>query len=318
MYLLKNSYFYLSGTKILVVFYSSENFSVNKSPFFMLYICRYYSYKDFTILVAQNEKPILMNYINIKNESVIQDHFNKSFKIFPQIGQQMNGFKFRLGVGKEIWPRQYSCTTNNKAPIRNTHFYNYINLYFIFTSYLNLTPVIVKVPLRHQPSYASLKQYKLDISIFDGYVTELSSFLEIWIAFRSNLVAMVPIVQESKINFSVTASYSLIIMITICIFSSVCFRKFEKVKENWHVLDIFGFLLGIGINAEPSKFKAKLLFIVLSFWSIFCISNIVSDITEININTNKVLIADTIEELLENNISVCNVNTALISAMSSS
>ena len=69
-------------------------------------------------------------------------------------------------------------------------------------------------------------------------------------------------------------------------------------------------MFGFSANVEPNCLRSRILYFILVMFSIFGISDFISNMTEINFVNNEVPLVESIEDIFEKNISTYNVFTS--------
>ena len=120
IWLIWDSLFYLSTTKIILIINTSLNISL-ESFFTFFHIADYERFIDFTIIRCTFENYSIINYNTFSNTIEVEYFQNNSnFLIFPNKFEKMHKFKIRVGVPGELWPDVYKNYTLNYS-------YNYEN-----------------------------------------------------------------------------------------------------------------------------------------------------------------------------------------------
>ena len=75
-------------------------------------------------------------------------------------------------------------------------------------------------------------------------------------------------------------------------------------EEKWSVLNIFSSLLGNSVSLVPRNRKSKFFYMVLAIFSLFFMSDLISDLTKMQYLSEEKLLANSIKDVFDNNISV--------------
>ena len=139
----------------------------------------------------------------------------------------------------------------------------------------------------------------------DGFnaVYKTSSFTNVSIRKFDKLVLLVPKIKKTSIKLSINILLSFS-GIALVISSILLFFKCSRVPSLRMVFFIFGFMLDNSSNFQPRSTRSKILFIILSMFTIYLVSDLMSGLTAVDFDLNEKLLADSIRGILRKNASV--------------
>ena len=297
---IKDSLMYLTSTKICLLFFHSKNsIQINYQIFNMAW---FYKYDDFTVLSIYRENQMSIFYHNYSSFKIEERYGNGNFKYFPEKIINLNGYPLRVGVNFYLWPNVYKETLNG-LPVHLNPYLILFKSYEYFAAHLNVTSVII--PLKDLKVQNSIKDNNLELYLTVATTLRLWNYDYMFILGEQKLVVVVPIIHEIRAAVS-TKIFDAFLSLSIIILLTRAAAKFYKFpKKEWKILNIFSYLLGYSVSIYPRNWKAKLIYIILAAFSLFYVSDIISDLTEINYISDKKLLIDSIEDAFEKNISVC-------------
>ena len=292
--LIKSSLFYLTTTKCLVLFYRIEDSYKNtKNIFFESYLG---GFSDFVVAQSVYKKPpILITYDYALDYTLVLTDFNQSFSVFYEKIKNLKGINIRVGVDL-FWPKSY--TDNYGLPAsKNLRIY-LKKSYELFESSLNITTNFV--PLNdNEDRYVQLKNYNLAMFLSSDILLSFHNINNIYILRSSNFGVLVPKIYEKKITLSRNMLYSFLAFSSVLIFVIVYARYYKFNRNEWSFLNIFHLMLGSAVTIYPRCLRSKIVMITLMMFSIFCISDIITDLTTVKYKSNKVLFVKSIEDVFK-------------------
>ena len=294
---ISDSVMYLSTPKCLFVLNQRNNsFSPIKD---ILTIARNFQFVDFTLIQAiPNKSPVLF-YYNVSTSSIeMRMNFTLNLKMFPDKLKNMNGYNLHVRVNKYFWPSHYK--RNYGLPMHLCPLLQVFKFYEHFAVSLNVTSIYVPVAMVNNFYNKSGKDIEMAL---DAYTIahDTLSFTNVYIREYNMFVAVVPLIHEVKINVPVKMLFSL-----FCIFGTIIsiLLFLKDSSSEWSILLIFQLMLGQTANFQPLSKRSKLVYGILLFFSVFVISDLVTDLTSIGFEINEGLLASSIDDVFQKNLSV--------------
>ena len=118
------------------------------------------------------------------------------------------------------------------------------------------------------------------------------------------LVALVPIIHEMIISLSVKVFYSFLSITGIILTILIFFKLSRDPPEEWSFICIFKLMFGQLASFQPQSTRSKVVYVILLMFSIFLASELVTNLTVIDLEPNDRLLATDIDDVIEKNISV--------------
>ena len=300
---IKESSYYLTTTKCFVAFYIFDNY---RSPAEMILdLGIHFRFLDYTVLEIIKGK--LYSSYNYDYSSPFIVHENTDL-VFPRKLKEMNGYKFRVGVHKDSWPSEYKSIT--KYPPNLEPYFHMFKVYECFARVLNVTSIFVPMEYIKDTRLNQIRKHKLEVFLGTDYLAKLKTNNNYAYIIEINcLMAVVPMINNEKIQLSNDILYSVIALFCLLILTGFYIYYFNLDRNDWSALNIFNLMLSNGVSLRPENLKAKFLYIMFLFLSIFFTSDILTGLTQINFMTKRRLLAESIEDILHNldsNITVCS------------
>ena len=295
-----NSIMHMSVPKFLLVIHQRRSFSPTIKE--ILRIARLDNYVDFVVLqVIQNKPPVLFRNNFVSGKIEVQNNASLNSKLFPDYFQHLKEYNLRVGV-------PYDWSSKKKGfflyPARLEPNSRLDKLYEYFAESLNVTTTfaIVDSPIRNE----NIKKHNVEM-VLDGndIAFGIWNFNNIYILRYSKVQALVPLIEKTEIKASKNILYSFLILAAIIIGLFLFFKYSRYSAAGWSWLNIFQLMLGNSVNVQLPNLSAKLAYGFLLAISLFFITDLVSDLTSINYENKKVLLADSVDEILQKKLAVC-------------
>ena len=261
---------------------------------------------DFTFVHSVWKQPPRLT-IDDYSDFGITGWYNRSEnkKLFPDKIKNLKG-KFRVGVSSD-WPDVYK--KNYGHPTHLIPQMGLLKVYECFEGYLNTTTTYVKLDNNKNLLENLVNQNLQFILSHSAMIMDAISIP--YITGFGKFLALVPTVNETKIEVSMDILYTLFLLFILIISILLLFKYSRNSSTSWSFLDIFNLMLGNFADVQVPNIMSKAIYLFLLFISIFCISDLVSNLTKISFQTNERLLASSVNELLQKNISVCFNGSAL-------
>ena len=298
---ISDSVMYMSTPKCLFVL-NQKNKSLSPIKD-VLTIARRYQFFDFTVLQSIRNKPPVVFYYNVSLNSIeMRSNITANLKLFPEKLKNMNGYNMRVGVYRQIWPTYYKKYTG--YPVYLISVIRLFKEYEYFAGFLNVTSTFV--PIEYTTTWYGNPAIKDLEIVLDAYnpVHKTSSFTNVYIWKYRMLVALVPFVQETEINVPDTILHSFLSIVGVFLTILLFFKYSRYPSSEWSFILIFKLMFGIVTNFRPLSFRSKLVYVILLGFSVFLISDLVSDLTAIGLEIKEVLLGTSIDDILKKNVSV--------------
>ena len=291
-----NSIMYTSTPKCLIVFYQSNN-STNPIEN-ICKLSRTLRIGDLAVLqVFRDTLPLTLHYNYVKSKFDTQ---NGSISvIFPDEMKNINSFNLRVGV-YYAWPQVYK--ENHGRPMQTNRYLRLYKLHECFSYSLNITSTFVLI--KGNEDFKTIQS--LDLLLIPITLLSYNRLYLTYILDYSKLTALVPRTHEIEIKASMNSVYSIGLIVGFIIAILLLFKCSRERSSGWDFLNIFNLMLGIAANVQLNNIKSKIVYSYLLMISIFCITDFVADLTTVNLVSNEKLLASSIDEILQKNITVCS------------
>ena len=184
--------------------------------------------------------------------------------------------------------------------------------YEYFESFSNITTELVPCNNAHTRN-VQMEFYDLEMFLSCDLAFGLWNYNNIYIWKTSNIEVLVPVVHEKLLTFSINILYSFLTFSGLIILTILYTWYYKFNREEWSILNIFQLMLGNSASTHPHSRRSKIVYMVLAMFSIFCISDIITDLTEVKYKSEEVLLVETIDDVLnKKNISICACISNLI------
>ena len=265
---------------------------------------------DFSILVVFYGKyPTLFYYNDAHDKFVTVNAVTNSSKLFPSSTEELNGYKIRLGVIPE-WPEVYY--NNYGVPAEMKPLLTLYKVYQCFEKHINATttPIILgNLEIRN----TQIMNHKLDMVLSDYDIAfGIWNYANLYIFDYSKFVVLAPFTNEYQITASKDIFISCLIISSLIILIVTMVHRSKIKNTGWTVFNIFNLMLGNYVNIKLPNFYFKVTFVILSFFSFFFISDIISNLTKINYESKEVLLAENIDEILMKKLDVYALHSKIV------
>ena len=204
---------YLSSPKISLVLYQTQKSDKPMTIAFAL--AKRLQLVDFIVFrVVNNKPPAVVFYHDFVSEKT--QTRNIGSELFPESLKSMNGYKLRVGVQKERWPKHYKQNfgvSTHLEPLPRL-----FKVYEHFASFMNVTSIFVPVSGNQLNSF--LQESKIDMKLNAYDVAEDPSVLQYgYLLGFDQYSALVPMIKEEKAVVSINNFYWLIAFIGLVLAS---------------------------------------------------------------------------------------------------
>ena len=238
-------------------------------------------FEDFTVLSVYLKSPPYISYYEYSTDFIKNKVANSTFKFYPdKIIKFQIKRPIRVGVISDWWPYGYK-NTDGGLPVHMDPLLILFKSYLYFANLYNLTSKFV--PSNNSKFISDkIKNSNLEFFLTTGYALKLGNFDNIYILREDKLMAIVPMTHEDRIESLMNLLYAFLKISSIILVISVASMLCQLPKKEWTILNIFSSLLGNGVPINPRNWKSKSLYIMIAFFSLFFISDLISDLTAIN------------------------------------
>lgn len=293
---IQGSIMYYSVPKFLIVFYQRKQSTDSIKKIFDLVTTS--EFANLVILQVIRNKPPIQFYYNHASARIDTQN-NSNVKLFPDKMKIPSGYNIRVGVD-EPWPKNYK--DNEGFPAHLKRRIRLLKVYECFADSLNATSTFIAA---HIHKSRKLVMIEKNLEMFLG----LSAFITfdyylryIYLSDYSKFVSLVPIITETKIIASKNILYSFFTMIGLIMSILLYFKYSRNSSSGWTFINIFKLMLGSSAEVQLQSIGSKIIYSFLLICSIFFVSDLVSNLTKINLVTHQQLLANSVDEILENNI----------------
>ena len=304
VWLIYDSLFYLSSTKIILVVNTSVNFPFNLFNIFFR-IAEFENFIDFTIFHCNSKNYSISSYNRFSNTTRIENFdCNSNITLFPNKFDKMSGFKMRVGVNKDDWPHGFKNYTVNYSARDNLYLQTFslkINEYL--TNFLNISSEYVSFP--NEDVVQMINKYGLHLYLGKSIYVGFSNLLNIYIIEDIKFILVVPVISDKSLKLTKDILYAFLVLFSLVLLflSSAYFFKFKR--DEWSLFNIFSLILGIGVNMDPRRsLRSIIMFFTLFVISFFFASDIISDLTKLNYEYNEIDVIKSFEEIFDKNLTV--------------
>lgn len=287
---IKLSYFYLTRSKILLILLNNNFNDIEIKK--ILLLAWKNNFLDFTILEYKS-----LNIINY-NPFFNKIHYNASL-IFSNKLNNVNGYKFNIIVQKATYPNLYLGLDSRNNKLNKIHLNTILyNKNKIITNLLNFT--VNYMPL-HSFGWDIVNKY--DLVLMNMLAIDILHYNQQIINEHSYFLLVVPfkIINELKFN-----NFKFIIIIFLILLILLLSIYYLNLINIYNLYNIFKLILGFNIdNLNFSSLKSKIIYLTIIFISIFFISDIITKLTELNIDKKEIIDIDDIDDIIKYKYTTC-------------
>ena len=247
------------------------------------------------------------------SSSYTMNKYNSSSEIifFSDKLKDINGCKLKIGVRND-YPRSY--IDNMGYPAKYNPLLRLYKVYQTFEKHLNATSSFYLWHTNEKGQYfmdferkdkTTYKLHQLSLFLATSFFSDEKPLYGVLIVNYQKFVALVPITHDANLRLSKNMLYAFLTMCVIMALIAISARIMKLRHEDWSLLEILGLMLGISDNAHDCL-RSKILYFTLVFFSIFQVSDIATEMTTMQFVHNQKLLAESIGDVLKNNISVCS------------
>ena len=300
-----NSIMYLSTPKCLLVIYQwSDSFNPIET---ILKSARSFQYVDFVILQVNNNNKAPDVFRNNFSSGKIERYVNvsESFKLFPEMMKNLKGYRLRVGIDS-AWPAAVKNLEGYPASLAPYSRLN--NLYEYFSEFLNVTTkyVIVKRGINR---VEIIKQHNLEMVLSIDVTTVILNLNNVYILGYDKVTAVVPLIHQKELILSINNFYKFLAVSGAIIGIFLFFKYSRYSMGGWSILNIFKLILGNSASVQLQNIQSKIVYILIALISMFYITDLVSDLTAMNFKHTEELLAETVDEIFQKNLSICTATS---------
>ena len=182
-----------------------------------------------------------------------------------------------------------------------------LKLYEYFSKSLNVTTKFVTVKSGSE-RFATIIQYNLEMILSSNdMIFGIGQFINSYILRYSKIVAVVPIIHKEEMNESMNILDSFFGFFGLITVIFLLFKYSRFATPGWSMLNIFKLMIGNSANVQLRNVISKIVYVLLLAVSVFFITDFVTDLTALKFVHKEELLAETVEEIFQKNLSVCTL-----------
>ena len=309
--IIKKSLFYLTTTKIFLLFKSMNDIQNIVKYFFT--IAWDSKFLDFTIVLCDNN---YSDYIVIYESftGVGVDLSIKNTMFFADEFKDIKGYPLNVGVLDALWPHMYLNYTHNFLQFESLYlFVHLFRAFKTFAEFYGLRTTFIPLP-NNENINKLIRNFKLDCFLGKIMMFPEHNILHTFMVEPTRIVVLAPKIYEKSIENYNGILYSFLLIIGIIFLVLFCVYWFKFRRDEWSPENIFNLLLGNGVDITFSCLRSKIIYAILCVVSFFFVSDLIIDLTTLKYENKQISLVDSVEDILDKNLPViCRTSKILLS-----